>query len=80
MDLVVTQVVRAVPVSEPGELKEMGRRAVSEVYKLKASVFGVFCAGHGQSQRFFIECERFLKIIYIQIVVCKSKFHGEPPL
>ena len=74
MDLVVAEIVGTVHIPEPGELKKMRRDAVSQIYKLKTSVVGIFCTGDGKAECLFVEGEGFLKIVDIKVVVGKCKF------
>ena len=57
MDFIVSQVIGAVHIPQPGQLQLMGRCAVSQVYKLETSVRGVFCADNFKSESFFVEVQ-----------------------
>ena len=75
MDFIISQIVGAVHVTHPGQFQLVRCCAVSQVYKPETSVRAVFCTDNFKSESFFVEVQSFFQIIYIQIIVCKCKFH-----
>ena len=79
MELVVAQVVGAVPVAQPGQLEQVRGLAVAEVNDDKAAVVGVDAAGLGQAERFLVKGEGTVQITDVEIVVCKGELHRDKP-
>ena len=47
MELIVAEIVRLVPVAQPGQLELVRRRAVRQVDDGEAAVLGIDCAQNG---------------------------------
>ena len=77
VELVVTEVVRLVPVAQPRQLEQMRRYAIGQVYNNEAAVRCVDAAGFGQTESLLIKRKRAVQIADIKIVVCKLKLHND---
>lgn len=75
MRFVVAKLIRAVHITQPCELQQMGCRTISEKDEPEAAIFSLFFMCGRKSERFVIEIQRFLKISHIDIVVVKGKLH-----
>ena len=76
VELVVTEVVRLVPVAQPRQLEQMRRYAIGQVYNNKAAVRCVDAAGFGQTESLLIKRKRAVQIADVEVVVCKRKLHN----
>lgn len=75
MRFVVAKLIRAVYITQPCELQQMGCRTISEKDEPEAAIFSLFFTCGRKPERFVIEIQRFLKISHIDIVVVKGKLH-----
>ena len=69
--LVITEVVRLVPVAQPRQLEQMRRYAVGQVYNNEAAVRCVDAAGFGQTESLLIKRKRTVQIADVKVIVCK---------
>ena len=73
--LIVTHVVKPVPIPEPGQFKGKTGLTVAQINQDKRSVRSFFSSHFFQSQCLIIELNTFLKIKHIDIVMIKPAFN-----
>lgn len=79
MEFIVPQVVRFLPVPEPGQFQPVLRLPISQIGQDKGAVRSFVLSHNLETQSFFIKGDTFLQIKYVEIVVIKRKFHGFSP-
>ena len=68
VELVVTEVVRLVPVAQPRQLEQMRRYAIGQVYNNEAAVRCVDAAGFGQTESLLIKRKRAVQIATLKLL------------
>ena len=72
VELVVTEVVRLVPVAQPRQLEQMRRYAIGQVYNNEAAVRCIDTAGFGQTESLLIKRKRAVQIADVEVVEIAS--------
>ena len=73
MELIVAEIVRLVPVAQPGQLELVRRRAVRQVDDGEAAVLGVDAADLLETECLIIKFERTLKVADVEVIVRKTE-------
>ena len=76
MELIVAEIVRLVPVAQPGQLELVRRRAVRQVDDGEAAVLGVDAADLLEAECLILKFERTLKIADVEVIVRKTELHN----
>jgi hypothetical protein len=76
MELVVSEIIRFLPVPKPGELELVACLTVSEENEDEASVIGYPSANLGKVKGLLIETDTLVQIQHVEIIVGKPEFHS----
>ena len=78
MELVVAQVIGAVPIAQPGQLEAVAGHAVAQKDDREGAIRGILAAHLGETECLAVKGERALEIEHIDIVVVEAKLHKKP--